>query len=63
MSKNLKTAKSKNNADVNFTSFSGGVNRGRCLQVSQNWEDVVQMDRKQVEKAVAIMSKWLKETA
>mgnify|MGYP000223840652 CR=1 FL=1 len=62
MSKNLNSSVSQNSAKVRITSFAGGENRGRCLQVAQNWEDVVHMDRTQVEQTVATMQQWLKDT-
>jgi len=59
---------SKNSENVAVTSFSGGKDRGRCLQLTQShrdtnsgWTDMghVQLDKEQAMQLVADMTRWL----
>ncbi len=55
--------------EMHLTSFSGGVERGRCLQftltngtfTNDSHRDHVQMTRAQVEELVVELTKWLAE--
>jgi len=62
MSTECNELESKNNHNVNVTSFNGGVKRGKCLQLTQvRSTDLgyVQLDREQVMQLVADGTRWL----
>ena len=59
MSQNLRDNLSEVNETVLTTSFSGGKERGRCLQIHQMNSVVVMMTKEQVVEQVAIMTEWL----
>lgn len=66
MSRQLRNQVSDNNGNVHNASFSGGVERGRCFQMSQmhrtNFEtQVVQLTKEQVVHQMAVMAEWLAE--
>ena len=59
MSQNLKPATTNTKSPtVHMTSFNGGAERGRCMQLDQNG-DVVHADEKQVKHMVKTMQAWL----
>lgn len=63
--------KSKVSNTVTVNSFSGGTERGRCLQLAQRYSGTespmgdiigyVQLDKRQVEQLIADARKWLLE--
>ena len=70
MSTELNTAVSNDNEDLSVTSFFGGSQRGRCLQLTQsnqtrrqgagcNMFDNVQLDEQQVRQLMGTMAEWL----
>lgn len=66
MSRDVGETSARNNSAVHMTSFFGGTERGRCLQVSQLRRDAVrgeavQMTEQQVREAIQIMQAWLED--
>lgn len=66
MSENLKSNHVANNRPVRNTSFSGGVERGRCFQMTQvdNTQEVnvVNMTKEQVVQQMTVMAQWLSDS-
>ena len=59
MSTELQTLESWVNEDVAVTSFSGGSERGRCVQLTQGLHQSVQLTERQALEALQVLSAWL----
>ena len=59
MSTELQTLGSWVNEDVTVTSFSGGSERGRCLQLTQGLHQSVQLTERQALHSLEVLSAWL----
>lgn len=68
MSRDIGTTNNRNNNAVSFTSFFGGADHGRCVQLTQQVGSgktfgfrVIQMTKDQVREAISVMQNWLDE--
>lgn len=70
MSRDVGNTSSQNNEEVSFTSFFGGADRGRSLQLTQSrphsqlpvvTHQSVSMTEQQVREAIQIMQAWLED--
>lgn len=63
MSTDLKTAIAENNDDVHVTSFFGGTERGRCIQLTNGATgDHIQLTKAQMVDLISTMCEWLADT-
>ena len=59
MSTELQELTSATNKTVAMTSFHGGSERGRCVQLTQGLHNAVQLTEEQALQALAVLSNWL----